>query len=571
MADTNDDDMLGIPSQRLNRGPQNESGTGDGGRKSDEKEKREEVKSDYGGGMKKRENSGQVDGNNSCDKTDFSKETPEAASGENQTPSEAPDEVAHRDKETVSGKDKENEQPAVNKGNDSESEEQLQVDEGQNGHEQEKGEHERLGLPAQRCSEDGDVKGRDSQTQQTAEDAGTQPKQENEKGSKECDGAPLSAGNKNGDKTDDKTETSGYPYTGVPRQATQGSEPLTAEEDEHLAKQREQQRIDEREETFENKTEKMKTRFQLPSFLWHPVIISALIIGLGLLGLFVIAQTSSIVVTISNMPVMSAYIIAGALLILLGAILYTVVRLGMAYMRFRESPTLQLQALAKLSERRNLRKQVGDRRRQAQEELRDYLEDYPSRDELGKRFKEWEINDSKMLDNLMNARNRLLDERNRKASDEWLKNFEKRFQKPLDELADRRITKWAKRVGVKTAAVPYPLVDTMIVFYSSSQLLSDLCQIYNLRFGTWNTAIILVYVAWITLIAGGVGELEDEIEEGVDWVVDNMPTGAVKEGIRDVPGLGKLFSKLTSGAVNALLIRRMGKKCKQLLRPVNSN
>lgn len=355
---------------------------------------------------------------------------------------------------------------------------------------------------------------------------------------------------------------------GDPTRMPEGSEPLTPEDQARLDERKREQEQKRMQDALEAEMGGEMPQIALPSFLWHPLMICFLLLGAGLLALFVVAQASSIIVTLASMPSWAAWVTGAALALLLTAVLYASGRLVVAYVRLCESPNIQLEALEKLSERQDLRRLANKKLQKAKDRLRAYVRNYPLDEELGELFGQWGVEESE-IKNLILARDRLVDSRRRKASDEWIEDYKERFQSRLDTIAAKRISRWARRVGVKTAALPYPMADTLVACYCSYEMLSDLCRVYNVRFGRWNTVAVLVYTVWITLIAGGVDELEGEVEEGFDWAADNLPTGAVKEGMKDMPGLGKLFSKLAAGTLNALLLRRLGKRCQQLLRPVD--
>jgi putative membrane protein len=132
-------------------------------------------------------------------------------------------------------------------------------------------------------------------------------------------------------------------------------------------------------------------------------------------------------------------------------------------------------------------------------------------------------------------------------------------------LAHARIRYWSKRAAFATAVSPNSLADTGLTMYFSFAMISDLCTIYNLRAGNLGTMVILSRVFLNSYAAGQINEFEGVASDQLQQLVEpHIPTSEVL--------LGKIFSKVgakaSAGAINYLLISRLGKYTLRLLRPV---
>ncbi|MFP4027355.1 MAG: DUF697 domain-containing protein [Candidatus Brocadiia bacterium] len=357
---------------------------------------------------------------------------------------------------------------------------------------------------------------------------------------------------------------------GVPPQKDDFSGPLSREELENIQTEKESKEKRRAEKTFETEIEKRLPQLPIPKFLSHPLIICVLVIGISLLALFALSQTASLLSSVNRLPAWEKWVLRGALVLLLGTVVFAFGKLVFAYFRLSRNEQIPLTALTELSQRETLQKLVDQKRSEAQKQLQDYLRAYPMEQNTEKVFSDWTVSKEK-LEKLNSDYNLVANSSPRISTDEWFDLYEKHFQKRIDEIAEIRIKRWARRAWMRTSVLPYPLADTLVVAYCSYEMLSDLCIVYNVRMGAWNTTVVLGYVVWNTLIAGTTDKLEGQMEDAFDWATENLPAGALKDGVRDIPGLGKIIAKLGSGGLNGLLLRRLGRKCQQLLRPVNTS
>ena len=194
---------------------------------------------------------------------------------------------------------------------------------------------------------------------------------------------------------------------------------------------------------------------RLPRFIVGPLVVGALIAVLAILGLFVLAQVTSTLSALAAFPAWAQALGWIALLLLFGALLYSVGRFLLAYRRLKPNQPIVLKALLQLSQRTRLHWLVREKKAQAKEQLVDYLKADPldsandHRDLTKHRL--FSVEDLRKLEAV---RLELLDPNRFASYEEWFREFRDRFQDRLDKAAEARITYFARRVGVGTAATP---------------------------------------------------------------------------------------------------------------------
>ena len=90
------------------------------------------------------------------------------------------------------------------------------------------------------------------------------------------------------------------------------------------------------------------------------------------------------------------------------------------------------------------------------------------------------------------------------------------FQGELDTAAEARIRYWGSRIWVVTAVAPNTFVDSGATLFYTFSMLTDLCQIYNLRAGRTGTAVLLGRVFFNAYLAGQGTEWEKLAEDQYD-------------------------------------------------------
>jgi putative membrane protein len=307
------------------------------------------------------------------------------------------------------------------------------------------------------------------------------------------------------------------------------------------------------------------TVFGLPSLFGHPLVGLVMLAAGGLLGLFVFNQVASAVNAIKALPEGFQWAGWGFFGLLTFAVLYSIVRLTILYIRLRRNKQLRLRGLIELEKRTHLRWLINAKRHEAYTQLEGYLREYPLETaKERKRLTAVGVTGDDLYA-LSKAREKLLDRDRWADADAWFDGFRDTFQAKLDEAAARRVSYWARRTAFATAVVPNALADTGLTLYFSFALLADLCTIYNLRAGRLGTMVLLSRVFFNSYLAGQFNEMEGWTSDQIQQLVEpHLPTSELV--------LGKVFSKLgakaSAGAVNYLLLSRLGKYGCRMLRPV---
>ena len=308
------------------------------------------------------------------------------------------------------------------------------------------------------------------------------------------------------------------------------------------------------------------TVFGLPSILGHPLVGLAMLAAGGLLGLFLFNQVASAITAINTLPETVRWAGWAFFGLLTFAVAYAIVRLAVMYVRLRRNKQLRLQGLVELEKRTHLRWLINSKRHDAYTQLEQYMREYPvETDKDRKRLARVGLSGDDLAV-MVRAREKLMDRDRWADTDAWFDGFRNTFQAKMDDAAARRVSYWARRTAFATAVAPNALADTGLTLYFSFALLADLCTIYNLRAGRLGTMVLLTRVFFNSYLAGQLSEMEGWTADQIQHLVEpHLPTSELV--------LGKVFSKLgakaSAGAVNYLLLSRLGKYGCRMLRPVS--
>jgi uncharacterized membrane protein YcjF (UPF0283 family) len=323
------------------------------------------------------------------------------------------------------------------------------------------------------------------------------------------------------------------------------------------------------EEELKRATELMTcepTVFGLPSILGHPLVGLIMLASGGILGLFLFNQVSSAITAINTLPEHLRWLGWGLFGLLALAVFYSILRITILYIRLRRNKQLRLQGLEELEKRTQLRWLINSKRHEAYQQLDQYMREYPAEtDRDRKRLARVGLSGEE-LNAVVQARVKLLDRDRWSDASGWFDGFRDTFQSRLDAVAARRVSYWARRSAFATAVSPNAVADTGLTLYFSFAMLGDLCTIYNLRAGRLGTMVLLSRVFFNSYLAGQMNEMEGWTADQIQQLVEpHLPTSELV--------LGKVFSKLgakaSAGAINYLLISRLGKYGCRMLRPVS--
>lgn len=146
----------------------------------------------------------------------------------------------------------------------------------------------------------------------------------------------------------------------------------------------------------------------------------------------------------------------------------------------------------------------------------------------------------------------------------WLRELESEVLQPLDDIARRRIKHYAKRVGIKTAISPFPLVDSLAVLYNAFLLLRELAALYGRRLNRYETGILVLLVIFQVYVAG---ETQEVTEAGMDEVQNFIAEGTAGFTNR-VTAL--ISPKVAEGVLNGYVLYRLGRYAQRNFRPLRS-
>lgn len=301
-----------------------------------------------------------------------------------------------------------------------------------------------------------------------------------------------------------------------------------------------------------------------------PLAFTFLILMIGLAGLFVFNQTTSVLAQLATQPEWARYLGYGGLVLLGGCVLYAFLRLAYLYATLRRNQQLRIEGLEELAKRTRLRWLSFAKSAEARELLERYLREFPLDGmKESKALVKLGVNDEMQM-RLRTVRDELLNPDRFASSEQWFARFRDGFQAELDTAADARIRYWSSRIWVITALAPNGLVDTGATLFYTFSMLADLCQVYNLRAGRTATAVLMGRVFFNAYLAGQSIEWEKLAEDQYDQLFHEA-MGAVGVGMgANMVGklLGKVGAKATTGYLNRILLIRLGRYATRLLRPV---
>ena len=305
-----------------------------------------------------------------------------------------------------------------------------------------------------------------------------------------------------------------------------------------------------------------------------PLAFAALLGLVGVLGLFVFNQTASLVKTLSEIGTPWIQYTGFAGLGLFGfCVLYAFIRFAILYFRLRENRQLRVRGIRELSNRTKLRWLAAAKSAEARAKIETYLTAYPIDTEKDRRaLAKLGLTDEAAA-KLKAVRAELLDHDKFASTEQWFARFRDGFQCVIDEAAETRTRYWAARIWVVTAMAPNAVIDSGATLFYTFSMLSDLCQLYNLRAGRTGTAVLLGRTFFNAYLAGQGTEWEKLAEDQYDQLFhEAMNAVGVGMSLGMVGKIvGKVGAKVTTGYLNRILLIRLGRYAARLLRPVTKD
>lgn len=296
------------------------------------------------------------------------------------------------------------------------------------------------------------------------------------------------------------------------------------------------------------------------------MVTAAVVLVVGLTGLFVLSQTLSVVSQIQSLPEMWRWAGWGLLGIGLAFVGYAGIRLGGVYVRLRATPNLSAGALDQLAQRARLRDASDDRVEAATASLKTLLEKHKlDSDKVGKELRRLGLKEEELQD-LRDARAHLLDTHAKANAELWVREYRELYVGTLDRAAGRLIRRRSMLCGAKTAALPNGGIDTAVVLTHSYLLVADLCRLYRVRTGRRGTVAIMWRALVGVLVAGQLEDAVDAAGEQLGGLAGGASTGILARAGSAVAG--KVVGKAAEGMVNAAFLYRLGRATVKRLRPV---
>lgn len=373
------------------------------------------------------------------------------------------------------------------------------------------------------------------------------------------DGSPMTTAT-----TADAGLREGDSGLGLPDLEPQGVRELSPQESEAWLREREaalRARLEQDLAAFGGTTGRLVVPPALRAFSTHALLLIA-----ALLGLLVVGQVTSALSNLAALPPAAQWVAGGALLLCATVVLYVAVRVVGLYLSLRRNRQVQLAALAILAERRRFQLLAETHVAEARSMLKKYLEEYPLDGKQAEALQAAGLSAGE-LETLRVQRQRLSDPGLATADSQWLADFVAHFQAVLDRAAVRRVNTYAVKSGLATAASPNALLDQLVILYACASMIGDLLRLYHVRPAFGATAVILAQAVVHAYLAGELGELT---EDAADATGDQLAelTGSSGLEILGTNLLSMVGAKVTEGGLNALLIRRLGRRVVLLLQPV---
>jgi putative membrane protein len=300
----------------------------------------------------------------------------------------------------------------------------------------------------------------------------------------------------------------------------------------------------------------------------------AFLLGMaGVFGIFLFNQTVSLLNALAAQPQWAQYVGYAGLGLFAVCVLYAFLRFFLQYLRLRENRQLRVRGVAELSRRTRLRWLASAKSAEAREQVEAYLNSFPMNTDKERRT----LNGLGITDELQTrlavVRAELLDHDKFSSTEQWFAHFRDGFQSQLDIAAEARVRYWASRIWVVTAVAPNAMIDSGATLFYTFSMLSDLCQVYNLRAGRTGTAVLLGRVFFNAYLAGQGTEwqklAEDQYDQLFHEAMKVVGVGVSSNMVGKM--LGKVGAKATTGYLNRILLIRLGRYACRLLRPVTKD
>ena len=349
---------------------------------------------------------------------------------------------------------------------------------------------------------------------------------------------------------------------GIPRSQVEGARILSDEEVEETRRLEEEELRQQFEKAL-RRLETSKAAFELPAGVRRVLTWGGCAL-VSVLGLVLVSQAIGVVADIQSLPAPFDWLMGTLAVLFAGVLSWLIVHLVLMLVRLQRNPSVNLNALQILQERRHMQDLAAEYAERAESELRSYLKKYPLDEDARGRLVGLGLT-VRECDDLAAAKRFLLADDEPIPPDEWLSEFRRRFQSILDRLAGDLTKGYAMRVGFGTALSPAAMMDKAVVLYACIALIKELTFLYGLRPALGQTATLLARSILQTHLGG---LLQEASEAAADTLWTEVSEYLGEAAARIPASIPKVGAKMSEGAVNGFLISRLGKQCIALLQPV---
>lgn len=322
-------------------------------------------------------------------------------------------------------------------------------------------------------------------------------------------------------------------------------------------------------EEFQNEDINPDLKGIKPPHWLHWGFLAALAVMIAVFGFYLFCQIITVVAMTQTLPTWAQLILLPPLAICGLAVLLVFAGFIWSWVKLSKFKQIDINILNDLERLQNTRSDATHHFQNAKRALRAYLGKYPLADDSEKTNGRAAFPiPAQTAKELKAARQRLYDERT--DSRRWIEKFAAEFQKPLDQLAKKKVDNYALKAGALTAASPLSLLDSILTLGLSFGMLKELCRLYHLRVSGLGLPVLMARVIKNAFIADQADNLS---EAGVNLYNElyKESAAAVGGGLIGLDVLKRVVgAKVAEGTINGLFMRRLGLAAQRLLQPVRT-
>jgi hypothetical protein len=311
------------------------------------------------------------------------------------------------------------------------------------------------------------------------------------------------------------------------------------------------------------------TEINIPTPMWSisqsPILWASLIVFLSVFLLIILSELLQFFQSVQAAPFflqIPAYI---CIFTLLAALSWSFIKLVIAYKQLRKSPQVRLDQIRDGLNRKIIREQIDKKISKGFETLQMIVKEYPIRDKKQIDLLKKSGMTSGKIDTFKSNINFLLG-KNFVGKEKWIEDCDRLFVQVIDDCAKSLVKTYSLQVALKTAIIPYGFLDAFTVAVNSVYMVEDLCRLYFVRGGKWQSFILAMKVLFSVFIAA---KIEDKIDTATQGFTDSLLESCQAS-------FGELFSKgaavvlkrTAEVEINGFFFYRIGIATISMLRPI---